>query len=152
MPEKQRPHAEMDGFPRDARRQWRPQVPRADFLKMNAKGFDVSDERIREEVLARLDDGDLDASEIVVEVARGEVTLSGKVSDRASKQMAQAIVHPLRGVRHCNNRVLIGNVVKDGFGWGEDWESHTEWTSGVTRGASPTPPDSEGECDHRRMR
>jgi osmotically-inducible protein OsmY len=75
------------------------------------KGYRRSDERIREEINDRLtDDTHLDASEIVISVNAGEVSLSGTVSDRSSKRHAEDLVEQVSGVKHIENRIRIGTV------------------------------------------
>src|SRR5262245_33897231 len=72
------------------------------------KGYQRSDERIREEVNDALTrDGDLDASEIMVEVKDAEVTLEGTVIDRHAKRLAEDLSEDVRGVRDIHNRLRI---------------------------------------------
>lgn len=74
------------------------------------KNFQRSDERIREDVCERLQDGDLDAREIEVTVSSGEVTLDGTVDDRAAKREAEDLACSARGVTQCHNRLRIGGT------------------------------------------
>jgi osmotically-inducible protein OsmY len=68
-----------------------------------------SDERILEEISDRLtDDPKLDASEIEVAVAEGEVMLTGRVSDRAARRRAEDIAIAVRGVTHVRNDLRAG--------------------------------------------
>ncbi|HEY4320288.1 MAG TPA: BON domain-containing protein [Gemmatimonadales bacterium] len=72
------------------------------------KGYQRSDERIREDVseeLAR--HGDIDASEIEVKVTGGDVTLSGTVEDRDTKRRAEACVENVSGVKDVQNNLKI---------------------------------------------
>lgn len=72
------------------------------------KGYRRSDERIREDVNEALErDGDLDASEITVDVKDGEVLLEGTVSDRRAKRLAEDLAEELPGVRDVHNRLRI---------------------------------------------
>jgi len=72
------------------------------------KGFQRSDERLREEVSWRLRaDPDIDASEILIEVKDGEVTLEGSVPDRQSKRDAAECAENVMGVCQVNNRLRI---------------------------------------------
>lgn len=78
------------------------------------KGYKRLDERIREEINDVLcDDESLDASEIVVSVDNGEVSLSGTVSDRASKRRAEDLVEEVSGVTNVENRIRIGMVTPE---------------------------------------
>lgn len=72
------------------------------------KGFTRSDERIKDDIACRLtDDGYVDASDIDVTVEKGEVTLSGTVSDRFSKRRAEDIAELVSGVTNVENRIRV---------------------------------------------
>jgi len=59
------------------------------------------------------DDPALDASEIVVEVINGEVTLSGSVMSRDQKRRAEDVAERTSGVRDVTNQL---RVTRDGNG------------------------------------
>src|SRR4051812_40409850 len=68
------------------------------------KGYRRADERIEEDVNEALTDSpDLDASEIEVKVSNGEVTLSGTVTERSAKRMAEDIAERCSGVKDVRN-------------------------------------------------
>jgi hypothetical protein len=70
------------------------------------KGYERSDERIREEVCEMLtDDHDIDASEISVDVNQGEVTLTGTVPDRRIKFLVEDRVAQCAGVKDVHNKL-----------------------------------------------
>ncbi|MGE0171922.1 MAG: BON domain-containing protein [Oligoflexales bacterium] len=72
------------------------------------KGYQRSDERIREDVCETLsENSDVDASEIDVSVNNGEVTLSGNVEDRNVKRTAVDIIENLRGVKDVHNELRV---------------------------------------------
>jgi osmotically-inducible protein OsmY len=72
------------------------------------KGYVRTDERIREDVNDRLsDDPMLDASDIEVIVAGGEVTLNGFITTRQDKRRAEDIVETVSGVRHVQNNLRV---------------------------------------------
>jgi osmotically-inducible protein OsmY len=72
------------------------------------KGYRRSDERIKEDVNDRLtEDYYLDASEITVEVANGEVTLNGTVDVRRDKRRAEDVVESVSGVTNVENRLRV---------------------------------------------
>ena len=74
------------------------------------KGYKRSDERIAEDVNERLtDDPWLDASDMVVAVTGGEVTLSGTVEHREAKHRAERIVERVSGVRHIQNNLRLSD-------------------------------------------
>ena len=73
---------------------------------LGPKGYKRSDERISEDVHHHLtDDLWLDASDVDVTVANGEVTLSGTVSNRDAKHHAEHLVEDLPGVIHVQNNL-----------------------------------------------
>ena len=53
------------------------------------------------------DDPMLDASEIVVVVANGEVTLSGAVMSRAQKRRAEDVAERVSGVKDVTNQLRV---------------------------------------------
>ena len=72
------------------------------------KGYQRSDERIREDIYDALtEDEMLDASDVQVEVRGGEVTLSGSVLNREDKRRADDIVEEVSGVRHVDNGIRV---------------------------------------------
>ncbi|WP_295820515.1 BON domain-containing protein [uncultured Deinococcus sp.] len=72
------------------------------------KGYQRSDDRIREMVSDALEDDDrLDASNIEVQVQNGEVTLTGTVTDRTQKRRAEDCLDDLRGVRDVHNQLRV---------------------------------------------
>lgn len=72
------------------------------------KGYQRSDERIREDVYQRLTaHGQIDARAISVEVHDGEVTLRGPVDSRRTKRMAEDTVDSISGVRDVHNDLTI---------------------------------------------
>lgn len=74
------------------------------------RGYQRSDDRIREEVSDRLTQhGWLDASELDVEVNQGEVTLQGEVDDRYQKRLAEDIAEQVPGVKDIHNRLKVHN-------------------------------------------
>jgi osmotically-inducible protein OsmY len=72
------------------------------------KGYKRSDERIREDVCDRLtEDPRIDASDIEVHVAGGEVTLAGGVRSREEKRCAEDVIERITGVREVNNGLKV---------------------------------------------
>ena len=73
------------------------------------KGYQRSEERIKEDVCERLsDDALLDASDITVEVDGAEVTLSGTVDSRQDKRRAEDIAAAVSGVADVHNQLRAG--------------------------------------------
>jgi osmotically-inducible protein OsmY len=72
------------------------------------KGYQRSDDRIREDVCEVLTQhGNIDASEIEIDVKNGEVTLRGTVDSRQTKRMAEDAIEHLSGVREINNQLRV---------------------------------------------
>lgn len=72
------------------------------------RGYQRSDERIREDVQERFtDDPYLDPSDLEVEVRNGVVTLVGTVSDRQQKRRAEDLADAVSGVRDVENQLTI---------------------------------------------
>ena len=72
------------------------------------KGYQRSDERIRDDVSDRLtDDPHVDASDIEVTVQNREVTLSGTVARRFEKRHAEDIAESVSGVEHVQNNLRV---------------------------------------------
>lgn len=66
------------------------------------------DQRIYEDVCERLADDDrIDASEIEVSVANGEVTLSGKLRSRNAKRRATFVIEDILGVKDVHNSIRV---------------------------------------------
>ena len=85
------------------------------FAGRGPKGYQRSDDRIREDVSDRLTEhGDLDASGIEVGVTGGVVTLSGTVDDRWGKRLAEDIVERVPGVRDVMNQLRVGDQTTQG--------------------------------------
>jgi hypothetical protein len=81
---------------------------RGRFTGKGPKGYQRSDERIREDASDALErNGDVDASDIEVKVHAGEITLEGTVSDRRSKRMAEDLIEDLPGVKQVHNRLRV---------------------------------------------
>lgn len=72
------------------------------------RGYQRSDERIREDINDRLSDDEfIDASDIDVIVESCEVTLSGSVDSREAKRRAEDIVEAISGVKNVENRIRV---------------------------------------------
>jgi len=72
------------------------------------KGYVRTDERIKEDVNDRLsDDPMLDASDIEVTVASGEITLNGFVTNRQDKRRAEDLAEAVSGVQNVQNNLRV---------------------------------------------
>jgi osmotically-inducible protein OsmY len=81
------------------------------------KGYQRSDERIREDVNDRLtDDPHIDASEIEVTVSNREVTLSGTINSRFEKRHAEDLAETISGVTHVQNNLRVQQQAGMGMG------------------------------------
>jgi len=81
------------------------------------RGYRRSDERIREDVCEHLTDNAwLDASEVEVNVAAGEVFLSGTVDSRYAKRLAESIAESVSGVTNVQNNLRVQHYEAAEFG------------------------------------
>jgi osmotically-inducible protein OsmY len=79
------------------------------FSGRGPRGYQRSDDRIREDVCDRLsDDPWVDASEVEVTVRAGEVTLAGNVRDRSDKRRVEDVIENVSGVREVHNNLRVG--------------------------------------------
>jgi osmotically-inducible protein OsmY len=80
----------------------------SDHRGRGPKDYTRSDERIREDANDHLtDDPMVDASNVTVTVANGEVTLNGTVDTRAEKRRAEDCVERVSGVKHVQNNLRV---------------------------------------------
>jgi hypothetical protein len=93
---------------------WRSGVWQGPHVGRGPRGYQRSDERIREDICERMCvHGELDASEIDVAVSGGEVTLQGSVGDRHSKRLAEDLAEQASGVREVHNLLRVTTVTLD---------------------------------------
>jgi osmotically-inducible protein OsmY len=72
------------------------------------KDYRPSDERLRENICERLtDDPFIDATDIAISTANGEVTLSGSVESRRMKFLVEDLVAGMPGVSAVHNSIQI---------------------------------------------
>jgi len=82
--------------------------PGGGFRGTGPKGYTRSDARILEEVCDRLCiDDTIDASDISVSIAAGEITLDGQVPSRATKRAAEDCAEGCAGVKHVQNNLRV---------------------------------------------
>lgn len=104
------------------------------------KGYNRSDERIKEDINDRLsDDVFIDASEIEVSVNQGEVTLTGTVNEKRAKRRAEDIADGVSGVRNVENRIRVVTTQLSG----DPWNSSSNVGSSTTQGAGERNTTSE---------
>jgi len=83
-------------------------VGRAEHRGRGPKGFHRSDERIHEDLCERMAaHPSLDASEIDVRVADGDVILEGTVRSRSERRLAEALTESVGGVREIRNELRM---------------------------------------------
>jgi len=71
------------------------------------KGYQRSDDRIREDICERLMTSPYDASDVEVTVSQGEVTLTGTVQIRADKWGIEDVADSALGVQDVHNQIRI---------------------------------------------
>jgi hypothetical protein len=80
-----------------------------EFRGRGPKGYERSDERLREMICERLtDDPRIDASEVHIEVKDKVVKLTGHVPDRRTKYEIEDVVEHCGGVKDIDNQVRVG--------------------------------------------
>ena len=78
------------------------------------RGYQRTDERIREEINERLTaHGLIDATEVECGVRSGEVTLTGFVDSRAAKRAAEDLAEDVYGVREVHNELRVRSHASD---------------------------------------
>jgi hypothetical protein len=97
---------------RDGDRPWggnfRQMGPRGPHTGKGPKGYQRSDDRIREDISdALMTDGDVDASEIEIRVTGGEVILTGTVDSRDTKRAAEDLAERIHGVKDVRNELRL---------------------------------------------
>ncbi|MBO9665429.1 MAG: BON domain-containing protein, partial [Bdellovibrio sp.] len=84
------------------------QDARVSFAGRGPKGYSRSDDRIKEDVSEALTrHARIDASDIEIEVKNGEVTLTGTVTERRMKHMAEDLAEKCSGVKDVINHVRV---------------------------------------------
>lgn len=79
------------------------------FRGKGPRNYNRSDERIREDVCERLmEDDHVDATDVTVTVKDGEVSLSGTVSSRMVKRIAEDLAAAVSGVKDVHNSLKVG--------------------------------------------
>jgi osmotically-inducible protein OsmY len=118
------------------------------FAGKGPKGYQRSDERIREDISDRLtDDGDIDPSDVEVMVANGEVTLIGSVESRQVRRAVEDLVEFVPGVRDIRNELKVS---RGGDGHGEDTSHHASYALGSQGSASSRDRDPSNRADSDR--
>jgi hypothetical protein len=114
-------HAAPSWGPRERGGYWRQyESARPHFVGRGPKGYQRSDDRIKEEICdCMTEDAVLDASEVEVDVRQGEVTLTGSVTSREQKRRAEDVAERISGVRDVTNQL---RVTREGIGhsWAAD--------------------------------
>ncbi len=92
---------------------------------------------VREDVSDRLmADWEVDATDIEVAVASGEVTLSGTVGDRQSKRRAENIAANVLGVKDVQNNLRVRKI--DPFATGREVGAMTQGSNATTPASGST--------------
>lgn len=99
------------GYPGSFRNRGGFEAERQSFAGRGPRGYQRSDARINEDVCDRLCDSPaIDATNVDVRVAGGEVTLSGTVSSRDEKRRAEDMIEHVSGVREVHNNLRVGRA------------------------------------------
>jgi hypothetical protein len=91
--------------------------PQGRFTGRGPKGWQRSDESILERVNETLEQHpDIDATEIEVTIAKGEIVLRGTVDDRRAKRLAEDAIENLPGVKDVRNEIRVQEPHRQQFG------------------------------------
>jgi osmotically-inducible protein OsmY len=123
------------------------------FAGRGPKGYQRSDERIREDVSDRLmEHPELDASGVEVHVKDGVVTLKGDVDSRWAKRLAEDIAEEVGGVRDVMNHLSVRYGYGDsGSGGGRGrMTSGSRGTTSATRGTTEATATADQARNGRR--
>lgn len=94
------------------------------------KGYQRSDERIKEDINDRLsDDEHIDASNTDVTIENGEVTLSGTVNSKEAKRRAEDAAEAISGIKNIENRIRVTTEKSDNEASGSAAEKNTTYSS-----------------------
>lgn len=101
---------------------------RGRYSGVGPRGYRRSDDRIEEDVNDRLTwHGEIDATDIQVDVNDGNVTLKGTVNSRYEKRMAENIVENISGVWDVQNNLRVNRQTD----WNRNWGGSTGTTGGT---------------------
>jgi len=83
---------------------------RQNYSGRGPKGYQRSDDRLKEQASdALMDDPQIDASEITIDVSNAEATLTGTVGSREQKRAAEWCVERVSGVREVINQLRVSH-------------------------------------------
>jgi hypothetical protein len=112
------------------------------FTGVGPRGYQRSDERIFEDINERLTQhGQIDASDIEVEVHNGEVTLRGAVDNRRTKRLAEDIIDDIPGVNDIYNQLRVRQTENRMAGTGKEQRRQE---SGAVQGQQGSSEGQEG--------
>jgi hypothetical protein len=101
-------HREPEGFGQRLSDAGRRLIGKVERIVRNPKNYRRSDERIREDVCDRLSvSAEVDPGDVEVNVANGEVTLTGTVQTRSMKFAAEEIADDVPGVHDVHNQLRV---------------------------------------------
>lgn len=127
------------------------------FTGMGPSGYHRSDDRIFEDVCERLTmHGQIDPSDVEIEVENGEVVLKGSVDDRHTKRIIEDVAYSVSGVTEVQNNLRVtdyqGNQMRNqpryGYGPGDDYPDRGDRQVG--RGGMYSGPRSRITGDQER--
>lgn len=112
------------------------------FRGRSPKGYERSDERIKEDLCERLtNDPRIDASEISITVKSGVVTLEGSIRDRTQKYCAEDLADNISGVKDVQNRLNVTRNTQGAQGTGGGSSTDTGRSTQDTDRTSTTTPN-----------
>jgi len=114
-------------------------------IRRGPKGWQRSDERLKEDISERLyDTQHIDSSEVTVDVTEGKVTLEGTVSDRYMKHAIEDLVDQCPGVKDIENRIRVARDSQQSSMQGNGQKTSNHESSSASSGTSQSTGVSSG--------
>ncbi len=107
------------------------------FEGRGPKSYTRSDDRIKEDICDMLTrHSEIDANDIEVEVKNGEVTLSGSVTERRMKHMAEDLAERVSSVKEVTNNIRVQKEATHDWSSQSDMGPTTEATGSAAKGSA----------------
>ncbi|KIG13904.1 hypothetical protein DB30_07457 [Enhygromyxa salina] len=118
-------------FESPEQRRWDHTHSSRSFRGKGPKGYKRSDDTICDEVCQRLEEGEVDPSEVTVKVEDGNVTLTGTTETRWDKRTIEDIAFSVRGVKDVHNQIRVesGQSMQQSGGGSDKQASDRDETS-----------------------
>jgi hypothetical protein len=121
-------------------------LSREQLRNRGPKGFQRSDERLKDEICERLvQNVNADLSEVEVKVQNGDVTLMGSVQDKHLKRVLEDIAESVLGVKDVNNQLRISRTM--GTSQTEGTQQSSNISGGTSSAQRTNPPRTRNDAE-----